>query len=71
MKKPIIFYDGFFINNLPETILETFDDILKLDNEDPYSENYEERISDNKKIEVSKYFNPNLRSGYNESGKTS
>ncbi len=57
----ILEHDGFFINNLPDTILETFDDILKLDNEDPYSENYEERISDNRKIEVSKYFNPNSK----------
>jgi GR25 family glycosyltransferase involved in LPS biosynthesis len=36
----ILEHDGFFIRPLPKNILDSFKDILKLDNCDPYSKNY-------------------------------
>ena len=35
----ILEHDGYFINKLPLMILDSFDDVLKLDNESPYLEN--------------------------------
>jgi GR25 family glycosyltransferase involved in LPS biosynthesis len=40
----ILEHDGYFIEPLPEDILSKFDDILKLDNSNPYSKSYENEI---------------------------
>lgn len=42
----IVEHDGYFIEPLPENILDKFKDILKLDNCNPYSETYEQDIVD-------------------------
>ena len=53
----ILEHDGFFIRRLPENIIEKFDEVLKLDNESPYSNDYEEKVNLNQDIEISKYVN--------------
>ena len=40
----ILEHDGYFINHMPDDVLENFTDVLKLDNLDPYSKNYNEEI---------------------------
>lgn len=56
----ILEHDGYFIRKLPTNILNQFDDVLKLDNCDPYSPSYNRVIKDESKLEVSikKYLNP-------------
>jgi GR25 family glycosyltransferase involved in LPS biosynthesis len=41
----ILEHDGYFINALPNNILDKFDDVLKLDIFDPYSKNYNNIIN--------------------------
>lgn len=45
--KPIIVleHDGFFVRDLPDNILEKFQDVLKLDCENPYQNDYAEKIN--------------------------
>ena len=65
----ILEHDGYFINKLPNNILDTFTDVLKLDNESPYSEKYDKNVQQKKLFEVNKYFNPNARDLHlNETG---
>ncbi len=65
----ILEHDGYFINKLPLKILDSFNDVLKLDNESPYLENYDEKLAALKSFEVSKYYNPNARDlDLNETG---
>ena len=42
----ILEHDGFIIEELPLNILDKFDDILKLDSCNPYSEHYEQELED-------------------------
>jgi GR25 family glycosyltransferase involved in LPS biosynthesis len=55
----ILEHDGYFIKPLPDDILDQFDDVLKLDNLDPYSKAYEQLIEEEngKPLEISKYHN--------------
>ncbi len=43
----ILEHDGYFIKPLPTDILHQFEDILKLDNENPFSLDYERIIAEN------------------------
>jgi GR25 family glycosyltransferase involved in LPS biosynthesis len=40
----ILEHDGFLIQPLPEDILDHFDDLLKLESENPYSKGYQRRL---------------------------
>jgi GR25 family glycosyltransferase involved in LPS biosynthesis len=40
----ILEHDGYFIEPLPDNVLDLFEDVLKLDNCDPYSAFYEQEI---------------------------
>lgn len=53
----ILEHDAFFIRDLPPNIIDKFDDVLKLDNEDPYNENYEKEVNKNYDFEIIKYYN--------------
>ena len=55
----ILEHDGYFIQPLPDNILDTFLDVLKLDNLDPYSKSYNIQIDQEKNQEliISKYEN--------------
>lgn len=66
----ILEHDGFFINPLPEDILNNFTDVLKLDNFDPYSKNYNNDISksSSNKIEYYNYINPTPKSAVDKLG---
>jgi glycosyl transferase, family 25 len=58
----ILEHDGFFINPLPGNILEQFQDILKLDNCDPYSKAYDIIVQETQsKIVVQQYHNPQAK----------
>ena len=54
----ILEHDGYFIRNLERGILDKFDEVLKLDNEDPYSDDYDNKVSENVDFNVEKYKNP-------------
>ena len=54
----ILEHDGYFIRNLQKGILDTFDDVLKLDNESPYTDDYDNKVNENAKFVVEKYNNP-------------
>lgn len=45
-KEPYIIleHDGFLLKALPENILDQFDDVLKLESENPYNSEYENRL---------------------------
>lgn len=52
-------HDGYFIRSLPDNVMDTFTDVLKLDGEDPFSKNYNailEQTKDNP-IEIKRYYN--------------
>jgi glycosyl transferase family 25 len=55
----ILEHDGFVIRPLPSNILDTFTDVLKLDNLDPYSKHYDTAVMAHldQPIVVSKYHN--------------
>lgn len=42
----ILEHDGYFIKPLPDNILDTFDDVLKLESENPYSNGYTARLAE-------------------------
>jgi glycosyl transferase family 25 len=42
----ILEHDGYFIKPLPENILDSFDDIIKLDSGNPYKSSYEQWLKD-------------------------
>lgn len=60
----ILEHDGYFIKPLPENILDSFDDVLKLDNLDPYSKSYNELIENEKEqsIIIQQYHNNQAKS---------
>lgn len=49
----ILEHDGYFIRSLPDDVLDTFTDVLKLDNLDPYSKRYNLEISDQRDLMLS------------------
>jgi len=61
LDQPIIIleHDGYFLDYLPAGILDTFTDVLKLDNLDPFSNSYNQDIdeSKNEPYKVAKYHN--------------
>jgi GR25 family glycosyltransferase involved in LPS biosynthesis len=56
----ILEHDGYFVRPLPDDVLDRFDDVLKLDNNDPYSKGYNKVIEQetNNPVTVEKYQNP-------------
>lgn len=58
----ILEHDGFFIRPLPDNILESFSDVLKLDNHDPYSKSYDTVLQEQQGIDIiQKYINPQAK----------
>ena len=59
----ILEHDGYFIRPLPVDVLDKFDDVLKLDNFDPWSKTYENSILGNgtDNVEIVRYFNPKTK----------
>lgn len=56
----ILEHDGYFVKPLPSNVLDRFEDVLKLDNHDPYSKSYDFVFDDEKNIndiKISKYYN--------------
>jgi len=55
----ILEHDGFFIKPLPKDILNSFQDVLKLDGHDPYSKNYNTVLEceSGSPVVVEKYYN--------------
>ncbi len=53
----ILEHDGYFIRPLPDNILDLFDDVLKLDEFDPFSKNYDLAIKEELPMSVKKYQN--------------
>ena len=65
----ILEHDGYFIRNLEKGILDRFDDVLKLDNESPYNNDYDNKVNENANFVVEKYNNPNTKNTeLNETG---
>ena len=65
----ILEHDGYFIRNLERGILDKFDDVLKLDNEDPYSDDYDNKVNESADFIVEKYNNPKTKNTeLNETG---
>lgn len=60
-KEPFIIleHDGYFIRPLPDDILDKFQDVLKLDNLDPFSKSYNDMIEEQKNLSLQfeKYHN--------------
>jgi GR25 family glycosyltransferase involved in LPS biosynthesis len=48
----ILEHDGYFIEPLPNNVLDLFEDVLKLDNSNPYSEFYEQDIENKSKNQL-------------------
>lgn len=63
--EPIIVleHDGYVIKSIPSIFLEMFTDILKLDDQDPFSKNYNEEVEASKidSVEIRKYNNPKAK----------
>jgi glycosyl transferase, family 25 len=59
----ILEHDGYFINKLPDNVLERFQDVLKLDNLDPFSGEYNQCIENQtgSNISIKKYNNPTAK----------
>ncbi len=65
----ILEHDGYFIRNLERGILDKFDDVLKLDNENPYNDDYDNKVNESAEFKVKKYNNPNPKNTeLNETG---
>ena len=62
----ILEHDGYFINLMPNNVLDNFTDVLKLDNLDPYSKNYNEEIDSASlnKINYTNYTNPKPKNSF-------
>jgi len=56
----ILEHDGYIIKSITDDILDTFEDVLKLDRHDPYSKTYNEVIlkEQDYDLDVIKYINP-------------
>jgi GR25 family glycosyltransferase involved in LPS biosynthesis len=48
----ILEHDGYFIESLPDNVLDLFEDVLKLDNCNPYSNEYEQEIEKKSKNQL-------------------
>jgi hypothetical protein len=48
----ILEHDGYFIESLPNNVLELFEDVLKLDNCNPYSDEYEQDLENKSKNQL-------------------
>lgn len=48
----ILEHDGYFIEPLPNNVLDLFEDVLKLDNCNPYSESYEQDLENKLKNQL-------------------
>jgi GR25 family glycosyltransferase involved in LPS biosynthesis len=59
----ILEHDGYFIRPLPENILGKFEDVLKLDNLDPFSKLYNDTLIEQQSSDISimKYHNPTAK----------
>ena len=59
----ILEHDGYFIRPLPDNILDKFTEVLKLDNLNPYSKNYNLALDTNSVLPESfeKYFNESAK----------
>jgi GR25 family glycosyltransferase involved in LPS biosynthesis len=59
----ILEHDGYFIRPLPHDILEKFQDVLKLDDLDPFSRSYNDLIDEqfNFSVTIKKYHNPTAK----------
>lgn len=67
----ILEHDGYFIRPLPADVLDKFDDILKLDNFDPWSKTYEDStVGDGtNNVNIIQYFNSKTKfEGKNQTG---
>jgi GR25 family glycosyltransferase involved in LPS biosynthesis len=55
----ILEHDGYFIKKLPDNILKKFEDVLKLDHLDPFSQYYNQQLESHKNINenIIKYYN--------------
>ena len=53
----ILEHDGYFIRPLPNNLLQTFSDVLKLDEEDPFALDYDKQVQKDKPFEIKKYRN--------------
>ena len=55
----ILEHDGYFIKPLPEKVMDMFTDVLKLDNNDPYSKNYNSILDQeaNNDLKIETYHN--------------
>jgi len=59
----ILEHDGYFISHLPENILDSFTEVLKLDDLDPFSKSYNDSLEFQKDLPltVKKYYNPTAK----------
>lgn len=59
----VLEHDGYFIKSLPNNIFEEFDEVLKLDNLDPYRSNYNSQIAEktDSPMEIKPYIHPTPR----------
>jgi len=59
----ILEHDGYFISHLPENILDSFTEVLKLDDLDPFSKSYNDSLESQKNLPliVKKYYNPTAK----------
>ena len=65
----VLEHDGYFIRSLERGILDKFDDVLKLDNENPYNDDYDNKVNESAEFIVKKYNNPNPKNTeLNETG---
>ena len=59
----ILEHDGYMLSHIPDFIEDTFEDILKLDNCDPYSKSYNQDVdAEIDLVRVIKYNNPGPKS---------
>ena len=59
----ILEHDGYFVRPLPDDVLDRFDDVLKLDGENPFSKDYDQIINsqNTQTISIQKYNNPDAK----------
>jgi glycosyl transferase family 25 len=53
----VLEHDGYYIRPLPDNVLNLFDDVLKLDEADPYSKAYNNVVNQDSEFIVKKYNN--------------
>lgn len=59
----VLEHDGYVIKDISTAILDSFTEVLKLDNQDPFSKTYDTDIynADSNVVDVIKYYNPNAK----------